>query len=412
MYLAVSRNHEHIISRFCVIGINFQKASATERSLFAITSEKRNYLLTDAKEKGFRSLFVLSTCNRTELYGFCDHDKDLTELLVKHCSGSLDILRNHGFVKKGKEAFEYLFKVAAGLHSQIAGDYEIAGQLKCAVAQSRKQGLIGPLMDRIINYALQASKAVKSSTLLSNGTVSVSYAAIEWLNTIRDIDRKSVLIIGTGSMGRNIAKNVKHYLRPEKIIIMNRTDETARLLAQETGFIFRSFGELSQETRNVDVVIVCTNAPGYLLRKEHFKANKPVTVLDLSVPENAEPGIADIPGVKVIGIDEVSQTLSATFVKRSREIPKAVAIIEEYLNDVYDWLTHYKHIPVIRDVKQKLYGLSSMEYHQSTDTASLIGRRINKAVGELAMNLRDKNEKGCQYISAIHQFLQDNEIAG
>ena len=367
--------------------------------------------LNDAKQIGITSLVALSTCNRSELYGYCQNDDELRELFIKHTNGTTEIFKKHSFLKRGHEALEYLFKVAAGLHSQITGDYEILGQLKCAVAQSRKEGLIGPVMDRTINYAIQASKAIKTNTQLSNGTVSVSYAVIEWLGKIKDIHTKSVLLVGAGALSRNVIKNLQHYLKPAGITIINRTDYAATELAIQTKTTYKSYLQLKTEVANADIVIVCTNAPTYILLPHFFSKNKKQYILDLSVPENVHPAVKNIIGKTVTGVDEVSQTMQDTFAKRNTEIPKANAIIEQYLQELHSWLALYRHVPVINDIKNKLHELCTMPCCNNNDKSKMYSR-VNKTVGTMVMNLRYKNEKGCQYIKAINDFLKESEMYG
>jgi len=172
---------DHIISRLFVAGINYQKADISTRGLFSVDNEGATRILEEAGTSGIRSAFVLSTCNRTEIYGYCQQDQELTDLLIRHTRGNREQFHALAYRKRGTEALQHLFEVAAGLDSQIIGDNEILGQLKQSVALSRGQHMIGPIMDRTLNFAFQAAKAIKTKTQLSTGTVSVSYAAIEWL---------------------------------------------------------------------------------------------------------------------------------------------------------------------------------------------------------------------------------------
>lgn len=397
-----SKNSEYLIARFCMVGISFHKTATSERSLFAITPQHQHNLLAEARQQGFRSLFVLSTCNRTELYGYCDNDNSMTELLINHSQSSRSLFNSHGIVRRGRQALDYLFHVAAGLNSQITGDYEIAGQLKAAVALSRQYNLIGPLMDRTISYALQASKAVKSSTRLSRGTVSVSYAVIQWLKHISTINQSSILVVGTGSLGCNVTRNIHHYLNPASVTVINRNDEKAAQLAAETNSCFVSFSTLPAQTALADIIIICTHAPSYVIRKDFLLPGKAVVVIDLSIPQNADPAITKISGVKLVGIDAVSKSLDATLSARNLEIPKAKNILQQHLQNFYDWLALYRHVPLINEMKSKLYALGKIE---CATPDSQVSQRINKTVGCLAMNLRDKKEQGCQYINAINDFL-------
>ncbi len=409
MQITEANTSEQIISRLCVVGINFNNATATERSLFAITAENRSNLLDDAKQQGFTSVFALSTCNRSEIYGYCQHDHELSDLFISHTNGTEAIFRMHGFTKRGTDALDHLFKVAGGLHSQITGDYEIVSQLKYSVAESRKAALIGPVMDRTINFAMQASKAVRTHTNLSNGTVSVSYAAIEWLQRIKDIGDRSVLLVGAGTLAKNIIRNLQHYLKPGCITVINRTDATAKELAQQTDIKQTDFSNLQTAAFYADIIIVCTNAPSHLLFPDFFTGDKQQYILDLSVPENVHPDVRANKNIQLAGIDEVSQKMQLTFANRNAEIPKANNIIAGFLNEFYSWVSMYTHVPAINRIKSTLYAISEMPFCEN-DSKLQTDNKVNKTVGALAMNLRHKNEKGCQYINAINDFLNHKSL--
>ncbi len=399
----------HLIERFCVVGVNYLQATAVERSLFAITPENHENLLVNAKLQGFRSMFALSTCNRTELYGYCQSEAELTECFLKYTDGTRELFSKFGFTLKGNDALEYLFRVAAGLNSQITGDYEIVSQLKNAVELSRKHDLIGPIMDRTINFALQASKSVKTNTNLSNGTVSVSYAVIEWLANTGRLYEKSVLLLGAGNLGKNIVKNLKHYLNLGKITVINRTDAIALAISKEARTEYKPFADLNTEADRADIIIVCTNSSGYTLLPSFFINEKTRQVFDLSVPENVHPDIKQIEGITVIGVDEVSTTLQETFAKRKAEIPKANMIIADYLHQFKSWLAMNRHVPAINSMKLQLHAISSGHFSNLLPDSSL-DLRINKTVGTLAANLRERHEKGCQYICAINDFLNEGAL--
>src|SRR5215469_9273270 len=167
------------ISGFFVVGINYKKTDAGVRGQFAIGNEQYEKILALAPSFNVTELFVLSTCNRTEIYGFADNAAHLAGLLCTQTAGAPSAFLEIAYVRRGLAAVEHLFEVAAGLDSQILGDYEIVGQIKQAVKFARDREYIGPLIDRLVNCVLQASKAIKNQTALSDGTVSVSFAAIQ-----------------------------------------------------------------------------------------------------------------------------------------------------------------------------------------------------------------------------------------
>src|SRR5580658_5793436 len=224
------------ISGFFVVGINYKKTDAAIRGQFAIGNEQYEKILTLAPSFHITELFVLSTCNRTEIYGFADSADLLAGLLCTQTNGGRDAFLELAYVKKGLQAIEHLFEVAAGIDSQILGDYEIVGQIKQAVKFAREHGFVGPFLERLVNCVLQSSKAVKNQTEISGGTVSVSFAAIQYIRgRFANLNEKRILLIGVGKIGRNTCRNMVDYLGTRNITLMNRTGEKAAELAAETG---------------------------------------------------------------------------------------------------------------------------------------------------------------------------------
>ena len=148
------------IENFRVVGVNYKKTDASVRGLFAVNNEKYDQLLSVAGEYGLNEFFILSTCNRTEIYGFAEDESQLTDLICSVTTGDKATFEEMAYVKNGRQAIAHLFNVTAGLDSQILGDYEILGQIKTAVKNAKSHGFIGPFMERLINSVLQASKQI------------------------------------------------------------------------------------------------------------------------------------------------------------------------------------------------------------------------------------------------------------
>ena len=399
------------LDRFCVAGINYLKADAATRGLFSISNEQFRELAKDAKAAHIRSVFVVSTCNRTEIYGFAESVMQLVDLLLAHCKADKATFFEYAYVKNGDPALQHLFSVAAGLDSQILGDYEVLGQIKKSVELAKQENVIGPVMDRTLGFVLQASKKIKTETALSNGTVSVSFAAIELLQALPDINQKKVLVIGAGKFGANVCRNLTTYFPGIQLTVMNRTDDTALALSKTGDFHFSEYKNKSRCIAESDVVIVCTNADEPTVLPEHFNATDEKLVLDLSVPVNVHPEVKNIPGKLVIDVDEISTTiLDKTLSRRRAEIPKAEAIIEHYTREFWQWLKDYRFALHLKTWKSKLQeidrlGLTACEFADD-DHLKEQTLKAQKAVKKLAVNLKTKNDKGCQFINSINDYLQ------
>ena len=183
------------LSHFTTAGINYRKSDVQVRGKFSITPEQSLKILEEASER-FEGCFILSTCNRTEIYGVCEDPCDLVDLLCKYTLGNTDDFIEHGYIKQGLIAVEHLFRVSAGLDSQIIGDYEILSQVKKSTQMSKDNNCMNGFIEKVINYALQASKFIKTNTKLSSGTVSLSYAAIEIIKVkIKVLAHKKILVV-------------------------------------------------------------------------------------------------------------------------------------------------------------------------------------------------------------------------
>lgn len=152
---------------FFIAGINYKKTDAETRGLFAITKEQYENIIGLSHLYGVSSLFILSTCNRTEIYGVAKHAQGLLDLLDTQTKGSLETLSKVVYIKKGTDAIEHLFKVGSGLDSQILGDYEIVGQLKQAVKFSKERNGMDCFLEKLTNIVFQSSKEIKNETGLS-----------------------------------------------------------------------------------------------------------------------------------------------------------------------------------------------------------------------------------------------------
>lgn len=402
---------KQVLDRFCVAGINYHKADTATRGLFSINNDQFAKLALAAKAADLKSVFVVSTCNRTEIYGFAESVMQLVNLLLDECRADRNTFFEYAYLKNGNPALQHLFNVASGLDSQILGDYEILGQIKKAVDLAKANDIIGPVMDRTLNFVFQASKKVKTETELSNGTVSVSFAAIELLQAIPDLATKKILVIGAGKFGANVCKNLVNYFPGVSLTVMNRTDDTAYALSQANGILFSAYKNKSEAIAEADVVIVCTNANEPTVLPAHFNEVDDKLILDLSVPVNVHPEVKQMKGKLVIDVDEISTTiLDKTLAKRRDEVPKAEAIIEFYTREFWQWLKDYRYALHLKTWKSKLEEIDRLQLHpcEFARDAQLKQQTVNaqKAVKQLAVNLKTKNDKGCQFINLINDYLQ------
>ena len=345
------------------IGVSYKKADAHTRGRYSLSKENQIKLLKEAKEIGFEGIFILSTCNRTEITGFAEHPYQLIQLLCKYSDGNVEEFARISNVYKGNEAVNQLFRIGTGLESQILGDYEIVGQLKLAFKLAKKYQTINAHLERLINLVLQASKKVKNTTQLSSGTTSVSYAAVQYIiQNIPSYNSKNILVFGLGKMGKHTCKNLAEYTKNKAVCLINRTEEKAISFVKEhTSIRNSSIENLTQEIANSDILIVSTGSDTPTVTKEHLSIDKEILILDLSMPENVDISVSEFENVSLVNVDELSKITLETLSTRQKEVPKAEEIIEVYKEEFNDWLNNRKLVPAINALKESLEAIQKDE---------------------------------------------------
>ncbi|MEP7143247.1 MAG: glutamyl-tRNA reductase [Ferruginibacter sp.] len=401
------------LSTFFIAGINYKKTDANLRGQYAININQYAGLISLAPGYGVKEFFVLSTCNRTEIYGFAENASSLSELLCTQTQGVHDTFVKMAYVKKGAKAIEHLFNVAAGLDSQILGDYEIVGQIKQAVKFSKEHDFIGVYMERLVNAVLQSSRLIRATTALSGGTVSVSFSAIQFIKEkVADIAGKKILLLGTGKIGRNTCKNLVGHLQTKNITLINRTEDKAVHLATELGLNYASIDDLAQCIGESDIIFVATNAAEPVILASHFANSGNKIIIDLSIPYNVEKSVRDLPGITLVNVDELSDIKDETLYKRKAEVPKAKVIIADHINEFLDWHEMRKHVPVLKAVKHKLQAMHTCNLYinySATQTPVIAcinpEEKIQKVINGMAVKMRSQNQRGCSYIEAINEYI-------
>jgi glutamyl-tRNA reductase len=407
----MSRNKQPDINHFFVAGINYKKTDALVRSSFAISMEQYQKILELAPSYGLSELFVLSTCNRTEIYAFAEDADLLIDLLCTQTMGAKELFRDLAYVKKGIPALQHLFSVSAGLDSQILGDYEIVGQIKQAMKFAKEKKLVGAFLDRILNCVLQSSRVIKNQTALSDGTVSVSFAAVQYIRqNLTDVSDKKILLIGTGKIGRNTCRNLVDYLAASNITLINRTEEKAAELATDLGLHYAPISKLDEYIRLSDIILVATNAEEPVIQKRHLANESSKLIIDLSIPYNVEKQARELPGIMLVDVDELSKLKDETLQKREAEVPKAWCIIEEHLRELLEWCEMRKHVPVLKAVKTKLKEIQIHNQMVQLPTLNLspdnqADEKIQRVLNGMASKMKLQNQQGCHYIEAINEFI-------
>ena len=379
--------------KFFTVGVSHIKASLSIRETFSLSLHSSKLLLNDAKKNGVTELLINSTCNRTELHGVAENPDEFIRLLCKFSGGEINTFNEIGYTLEGKDAINHIFRVGAGLESQILGDFEIIGQLKKSFYQSKKLMMANGFFERLINSVIQASKRVKTETGISSGATSVSFAAVQYIiNNVENISNKNILLFGAGKIGKNTCENLIKHSKNDHIVLINRTKERAEKIAGKFKVIVKPHSELNTEIRKADVLIVATGAEHPTVNKDLIHRSRPLLVIDLSLPRNVVPEISEIDQVSLVHIDELSKMTDNNLMKRKNHVGRAEEIINEVASDFNKWLYNRKYAPFLNAIKMHLEKpVSGLE-----ETAS-------KFTGQIASYLKDNPENA----SATMDLLVD-----
>lgn len=398
---------------FYAIGISYRTAAMEERGKFSLGNEQCRALLEAAKKKGINELLINTTCNRTELYGFASSAAELIDLLCDHSQGNAVTFDSLGYILKNKSAIHHIFKVGTGLDSQILGDFEIIGQLKQGFYRSKKQGLANGFSERLVNAVIQASKRVKTETKISTGATSVAFASVQYIiRNVNNISQKNILLFGTGKIGRNTCENLVKHTDNNHIVLINRTHEKAQNVAGKFNLLVKPYGDLPAEIRKADVLIVATGAQQATISKDIIHSQKPLLILDLSIPNNVHSNVNNLPDVTVVNLDTLSQITDETLKERRKHIPAAEAILEEVMQEFHQWMQHRKYAPTLRALKAKLTAqqkaeISAQQRKQDVPemATQVSDQMIQRITGQLANYLKENPEKAPEAMDVFQKVF-------
>jgi glutamyl-tRNA reductase len=280
-------------------------------------------------------IVLLSTCNRVEIYGTTrqatGHIKALLQLL---CAEPRD-LDPHIYLYEGVAAMRHLLRVAAGLDSMVLGETEITGQIKSAYEIARNAGLTGRVLNRLFQRAFQTTKEIRTRTGIGRGTVSIKGTAVELIGKT-DLSRQSIMVLGAGAMAENCIRLLVKK-GAQSIFISNRSFDRAVDLATRCGGEAVCFGYCLFEMRDVDLVIAATSSAETLLSCDDIgnlmkaRRNRPLLLIDLSVPRNIDPAVTGLDHVSLYNIDDLEELARRGVQARERELTACHQIIEAHL---------------------------------------------------------------------------------
>jgi glutamyl-tRNA reductase len=289
-----------------VVGLSHRSAPVTLLERTAVTGDELVKLLQDVHQaSSVNGAMVVSTCNRIEVYA--DVDKfhagvsSISELLSRHTGVPLEELSRHLYVHYEEGAVHHVFAVACGLDSMVIGEGQISGQLRTALRIAQENGTVDRALNELVQQALRVGKRARNETGIDRAGASLVSVG---LGRAGSLEGRRALVVGAGSMSALAVATLARQGIGE-VIIANRTYERGAHLARSAEVPARAIelADLRSALTEADIVVSCTGATGLVITPDMIE--QPVFLLDLALPHDVDPGVRDLPGVTLVGLDDL-----------------------------------------------------------------------------------------------------------
>jgi len=351
-------------------GINHQTAPVSIREKAAISSEKLPSAL-EALQVYVPHGIILSTCNRTEIYTIESDAFDVKKAslaFIKERSGVEEAgLQEYIYKYKEKKVAEHLFRVASGLESMVVGEFEILGQARAALEAAEKKGMVNLPLRQLFNSAIGTGRRVRAETGISRNALSVSSVAVDFAaDILGDLAACKMLIIGTGEAGKIVAR-IAGERGMKDITIASRTRERASQLAGMLNGRPISLENLSTELNKADIIITCAGAPHWLLGKSNMEKamlgrhGTPLVIIDIALPRNVEPGVAELPNIFLYNIDDLNRVSDDNRQQRELEVRHAEDIIKREIDEFAAWWKQFQVRPTVTAIMSRAEQIRSAQ---------------------------------------------------
>jgi glutamyl-tRNA reductase len=349
--------------QLAVVGLNHNTAPVEVRETLAVAEAVLEELYGDIlRNDRIYEAMVISTCNRVEYYivtddFLCNVDSVL-KIIAEQCKIDRSILQKYTYIHCGEESVRHIFRVAGGLDSLVMGEPQIFGQVKDAFENSRKFGAAKTFIRKLEEFVIKTTKKVRTNTGIGDNPVSVSSAAVELASKIfGSLEDKHALVVGAGEMCEIACKHLRG-ADIGGITVTNRTFEKAEKLAAEVGGKAVPLDQFREELAHADIVLSSTGASGYMIEAADIKPvmikrkHKPMFFIDIAVPRDIDPAVADIENAYVYDIDDLKAVVESNKKLRQKEAVKAMEYIETGVADFYSRVESMKNVPVIKALRE------------------------------------------------------------
>ena len=373
------------MSELFVVGISWRTAPVAVRERLAFREEEiADALRAMTAKLPVAECLLISTCNRVEVYGVAktgaktgdDAATAVRAFLAEQRNVKAKELGEAVYEHRGPGAIRHVFRVASALDSLVVGEAQILGQLKDAYGVAGGAGTAGPVLSRALERAFGVAKRVRTETVIARGAANVSSVAVELASRVfGELAGKSVLVVGAGKMSALAARHL-YTNGAQRIVVTNRSPERAAALAAEVEGIAKPWAELEDLLVAADVVLSSTGAREPILTRKLFKAVtkarrwRPMVVIDIAVPRDAETAINELDGVYLFNIDDLSKVVEANLAERAKAAEHAGKIVEHEAGQFEHWLRAQPIVPTIRALRDRISQIAETEVTKALDQLS------------------------------------------
>ncbi|HZT65248.1 MAG TPA: glutamyl-tRNA reductase [Acidimicrobiales bacterium] len=343
---------------------------------------------------------IVSTCQRTEIYAEVDRFHgalgEVRHFLADISGVAVDDFVDHLYAHYDEGAVAHLFEVASGLDSAVVGEGEILAQVRTAWELARAEGAAGPILSGLFRHAVEVGKRARTDTAISRGTTSVSQAAVALAaGTLDGLADRTVVVVGAGTMGEGMADTVADR-GAGRLLVANRSAARAAALARRVGGSPVHFSDLPAAVAQADVVLTCTGSPVFVLSADDVAAamtarpGRPLLIVDVAVPRDVEPAVADIAGVTLLDMDDLRSFAEAALAGRRAEISLVRDIVAEEVDRYSELVTARLAAPLVAALHQRAEDVRLAELERFKGRLASLDPRQREAVEALSRGILAK----------------------